>query len=214
MPIPVAFCASDLRFALKFNLFAKLLTVDKGLKMRYDLLQAEAAKRNLIEATIDLTGYTIVADLDNALQAMQRTLEVGNRELFRDAVTVPTLSMLLPYDLDIARYLQSQVLDWATKGRDEKYALLQRFALLLEDVEMLFISTGNTHRGMSQLWEDLAGVISIKGGIATLHELPAWELLAHLDRKDETAQLLATKQARINAIHQRQEAARLAAEAE
>lgn len=101
---------------LRTQLFQKLLAVDKGLKMRWDMLRTDEARIKLITDTIDLNGYDVVDEAQEAVKALEtgyNRMYVG--ELGYMGKQVPFRTFAQVYALDLQALLDSKTFDWTGK---------------------------------------------------------------------------------------------------
>lgn len=125
--LPLTLDLERLKTELRNQLFAKLLTVDAGLAMRWEMLRSEEAQRKLVLDTVDLTGYEIVPELSKHIQsitAYYSRICFWAESGYHDVARVLTLDRLVSgYDLDLAKWIDEQVFSW----KEEEIALLDFF---------------------------------------------------------------------------------------
>lgn len=135
--LPFSIDMAVLTTTIRTQLFQKLLSVDKGLKMRWDMLKTDEARLKLITDTIDLNGYEIVEQLDSAVKGLESAY---NR------IYMPSLGMLykfMPfaqlaetYELDLQAMLDKRTYDWT--GREHALAYFNELAPKLTELRDIF----------------------------------------------------------------------------
>jgi hypothetical protein len=113
--LPQTLDISLLAVSLQAQIFDKLLAVDKGLKARYDVLRSDTARLQLIATTVNLDGYDVVDELTE----MGNTIRTLYDEIFLGTAKLNTSVSIENFDavrgLDLAKLLQSYVIDWTGK---------------------------------------------------------------------------------------------------
>jgi hypothetical protein len=124
--LPLSVDLDKLKDAIRAQLFARLLAVDKGLKMRFEMLRTEEAQHKLVTETIDLAGYTIIDEMSRRIQELQSfwgsvRFRWGAHWLSpeKDGVTLAFLAS--SYGLDPAAWINSQAYDWTGKAHVLEY---------------------------------------------------------------------------------------------
>ncbi|TGE24767.1 hypothetical protein E5K00_06050 [Hymenobacter aquaticus] len=142
--LPMSFDLEKLKGVLRAQLFAKLLAVDKGLKMRFEMLRTEEAQQKLVADTIDLSGYTIVDNLGRLIAQLQQgwsRLQLRRGRWFcqpeRDGVSLNTLATA--HNLDFNQWLQSREMDW--RGKEHVLAYFEELGKTLAQVRALHRAT-------------------------------------------------------------------------
>lgn len=121
--LPFSIDVDMLRTTVRTQLFQKLLGVDKGLKMRFDMLKSQEARIKLVTDTIDLTGYDAV----DAIAEGVKGLETAYNRIFvsgffaRASSVVPFAQFAEVYALDLAAMLDARTFDWAGKEHVLEY---------------------------------------------------------------------------------------------
>lgn len=166
---------ATLLFEYKGNLFAKVVAVDKGLKMRYELLKTDNAIRGLVNSTIDLAGYDIVNELTNSLAKLNETLTAANHVLAGKEIEKPTVSKLLEYDLSIDAYLQKFVIVWSDPEQSKVYDLVKEYAAMLTKANNMIKGLGSNF--------DVKELVNMDNGNATANELKVYSMLVNVALK-------------------------------
>ncbi len=144
--LPVSIDVELLKTTLRTQLFQKLLSADKGLKMRWDMLKSQDARLKLIGDTIDLTGYEVVDTIAEAVKG----LEMAYKKIYTDATGhvvnhVPFAQFASVYGLDLAPLLDAYTFDWAGKEHVlEYFQALSQHLYQLRDVMRAAVATSYT----------------------------------------------------------------------
>lgn len=162
--LPISVNIPLLKTTLKTILFDRLLSVDKGLRMRYDMVRSDSGKLALINSTIDLDGYDIIPELETRIKALLRS--------YNQIYLQFSLSQCLPFDtfathhnLDLQKILFSYIIDWS-----KTEPILELFADLipvLTKLRSLFQNTYSTHYTLELTLHRLSNFYS-----ETNHEQP------------------------------------------
>ena len=166
--LPVSDNIQTLETALRSQLFQKLLAVDKGLKLRWELLKTDEARIKLITDTVNLDGYSQVQEMQIALNTIERLYKqvYANTFLYD---TVPFSIFAEKWEMDLDAVLTSMVFDWT--GKEDVLEFFQNLApslAKLREVLRAAISTSYTLHATLQLLdgyytpESHAGSIEIK----------------------------------------------------
>ncbi|MBD2716181.1 hypothetical protein KBK19_14155 [Microvirga sp. STR05] len=121
---PLTIDISRLTLIYKTALFEKLLSVDKGLKMKFDLLRTDASKIKMISDEIDLDGYDIIDELTdkiNELQNLYSRLTIGNRWGNTLERYISLQVLVDSHDLNLNPVVESWLIDWKGKERVKEY---------------------------------------------------------------------------------------------
>lgn len=210
--LPFALDTDTLYFAYKTQLFTKLVAVDKGLKMRYDMLKAAEAKQALIAATIDLTGYDITTEITTALQELHETLTAANSAIgYGDSLEKPTLPTLFTaHRLDVAEYLKAHVIDW-TADRSTVLDMVNQYAELLTSLGNMLRGTGIQCDTTTDAHHHLADLVALNAGTATVNELGVYQMIEGAKHRAKTAEVQARKAAALRELNREANEASIAA---
>lgn len=121
--LPLLVDINEIRVGIKAQLFQKLIAVDKGLKMRLDMLMSEEAKLALINSSIDLTGYPIIDTFKAALvsiEAAYNKVFVSDYDLGLVHRNIPLAKFANLYSLNLEDILNKYLIDW--KGKEDTLA--------------------------------------------------------------------------------------------
>lgn len=141
--LPLSVELPVLKTHYKTQLFEKLLSIDKGLKMRYDMTKSVSGKLALIETTIDLDGYEIFPKLETLIAAMEKLYKMIY--LTQWAMlwkSIPFNSFATLHNLDLEIFLQSKIIDWT--GKEDIIALFRDLIPALTKLRSLFQATIST----------------------------------------------------------------------
>ena len=210
--LPFSIDFPTLRFVYKTQLFTKLVGVDKGLKMRYDMLKSGEAKATLVDATIDLTGYDLVDELINGLQLLNQTLNAANMSIRNtDNIAKPTLADMVGADtakmvggeLNAANYLSRFVIDW-TADRSTVLDMIHQYAELLTSLETMLRGTGIKSDSVTDAHRRLADLVNLNDGTATVNELAVYNMLEAAKFRKQSADLQARKESAVRELNREQ----------
>ena len=113
--LPITSDFNTLTTALKGQLFQKLLAVDKGLKMRFDLLKTDDAKIKLLNETVNLDGYTEVVEMQEELIKIERLynqLAVGFLQIHK---AIPFKVFVERWEMNVDNVLSAMLFDFSDK---------------------------------------------------------------------------------------------------
>lgn len=153
--LPLSLNIDELTAVLRAQLFAKLLAVDAGLKMRFEMLRTEEAQQQLILSTIDLNGYEIVDTLKQMIAQLQQAFSrlsfdqgphVG-QYLLRNGKTLHWL--LTTYEFDIEQWLESERIDWT--GKEHVLAYFTTLASQLQKLRSVYRTTVDSSASLQQM---------------------------------------------------------------
>ncbi|MBC6605620.1 hypothetical protein H8B13_02185 [Hymenobacter sp. BT188] len=210
--LPLSLDTTTLHFAYKTQLFTKLVTANKGLKMQYDMLRTDEAKQALINQTIDLTGYEIITEIAHALQEMQETLTVANGAIGNgDTLEKPTLPTLFRHGLKVAEYLNGYVIDWTSADRAEVLNQVNQYAETLAGMQATLHRFGGASESVAELHRTLNKLVTLHNGTGTGNELAVYNLLADADHRAKMNAMLAQKAAAARELNRDRDEAALAA---
>lgn len=154
--LPLSVNHNELKGVIRSQLFAKLLAVDAGLKMRFEMLRTEEAQQQLIATTIDLDGYEIVGQLERSikeLQSLYGSLMLPRGSFFcqpeREGISLSYLATA--HGLDLSTWIQSQLMDWT--GKEHVLAYFTTLATQLSQLRNIVRATTDSSAG-------LAGIVS------------------------------------------------------
>lgn len=169
---------NTLLFQYKLNLFTDLLKVDKGLKFRYDLLKSDMAKRDLINSSVNLDGYTIVNELKVNITDLNTELErVNNNFRFDKYFAIPTMYVLVnQYTITISKYLQNQLISWNEKQIND-LETIQNFRKLFDEIKKIFYKSTSSR----ELVAEIDGLFVDNN----IDELKLWHRLNNIDKAKE-----------------------------
>lgn len=142
--LPLSIDVALLTTAYKTLWFQKLLSADKGLKMRFDMLKSQEARLRLIADTIDLTGYDVIDDIAEAVKGLEtayKRVYTRGSGFVKDSVTFAQFAEV--YELDLAALLNSFTYDWA--GKEHVLAYVQRLGNQVEQLRDILRETVSTH---------------------------------------------------------------------
>jgi len=142
--LPVTSHLPTLETAFKSQIFQKLLAVDKGLKMRFELLKTDEARVKLIDAHVDIDGYEDVATMRNVLLVLEQqynriSLGVMHGRLFN---LVPFDVFTDHYKMDLEALVSGFVFDWT--GKEDVLEYVQGLAPALEQLRTVFRAVHST----------------------------------------------------------------------
>ena len=149
--LPLGIDVELLKTTVRTQLFQKLLSVDKGLKMRWDMLKSQDARLKLIADTIDLTGYDIVDSIAEGVKG----LETAYKRIYVNGIGgfvhtwVPFAQFAEVCELDLAALLDSHTYDWA--GKEHVLDYFQDLGEKLAQVRTLFRAGIGTHYTLSDV---------------------------------------------------------------
>ena len=152
--LPLSVDVPTLVTHIQSALFDKLLSIDKGLKARYEMLRSDTAKLKMIADNVDLTGYDIVDTLRAAVAALTsayRRVWVGSALLHKN-VTFEQFADVA--ELDLPALLDGYVLDWT--GKAHVLACFQSLAPALEKLRDMFRAGISTHYTLADTLGTLA----------------------------------------------------------
>jgi hypothetical protein len=209
--LPFSIDANGLLFAYKTQLFTKLVAVNKGLKMQYDMLKSDEVKQALINNTIDLSGYEVVNDIATGLQELHDTLTVANHALRgADKIEKPTLADLVGFELSIAAYLKAHVIEW-TADRAAVLHQVTEYANMVTSLESMLRGYGTKADAVGEFHRRLADLVSLTNGVATVNELAVFNMIVGAAHRAKAAELKARKEAAVRELNRAQDEARQAA---
>lgn len=121
--LPLSIDVELLKTTLRTQLFQKLLSADKGLKMRWDMLKSQDARLKLIADTIDLAGYDIVDAITEAVKGLETAYNrIYVRGVAGSAKNIAPFAQFADvYGLDLGALLDSRTFDWTGKEHVLEY---------------------------------------------------------------------------------------------
>jgi hypothetical protein len=142
--LPLSLDINTLTAALKSQQFTKLLAVDAGLKMRYEMLRTEEAQQQLINDTINLNGYDIVPNLERRITELQALygrmmLYSCNSWIVPERNGMPLSMLASHHNLDLTNWLQSQLINWT--GKEHVLAYFTTLAKQVSQVRAIVRAT-------------------------------------------------------------------------
>jgi hypothetical protein len=211
--LPFNIDVTGLLFAYKTGLFTKLVAVDKGRKLQYDMLKAAEAKQALIDATIDLTGYDITTELTTALDELHETLTAANGAIrAADGIDKPTVGTLFAnHRLDVAEYLKGYVIDWAEADRSTVLDMVNQYAEVLTSLDNMLRGCGIKWDSTSDAHRHLADLVALNTGTVAVNELAVYNMLEGAKHRAKTAEVVARKAAAVRELNRAQDEAGIAA---
>ncbi len=141
---PVSIDVEYLKTVLRTQLFDRLCGVDKGLKMRFDMFKTNEAKLKLIAATIDLQGYDIVPEVEEAVKGLElayNRIYIGGSTKLSTVVTFAGFADA--YELDLAAVLEAYTYDFT--GREHALAYFQNLGTKLHELRDIMRFGRSTH---------------------------------------------------------------------
>ncbi|TYZ10589.1 hypothetical protein FY528_09000 [Hymenobacter lutimineralis] len=192
--LPLSIDMEELTGALRAQLFAKLLAVDAGLKMRFDMLRTEDAQQQLINNTIDLAGYSIVPQLKQFIAQLNKEFDLlgwyEGPHWMSMKMRNSTLGWLLHgYDLDIEQWLETERIDWT--GRVAVLAYFTDMAIRLTQLRKLHQVTRNDSAGLHEIVRPSLAGYFIEEGCSGSIEPNEYTLMSELIPRLEEAGKLA-----------------------
>lgn len=144
--LPVSVDISLLKTTLKTILFDKLLSVDKGLKMRYEMTKSDTGKIGLINSTINLEGYDIIPDLETRIKALGKMYwQIGfGVAALRNELPMEKFATL--HGMDLQKLLLSFVIDWS-----KNQPVYDLFLNLIPSFQLLHDSFKNAYQTSYQI---------------------------------------------------------------
>jgi hypothetical protein len=170
---PLSVDPEYLKTVLRTQLFDRLCGVDKGLKMRFDMLKTNEAKLKLIAATIDLEGYDIVPQLESAVKELElayNRIYIGGSTSLHKVVTFAGFADA--YELNLATVLETYTYDFT--GREHVLRYFAELGAKLVELRDIFRATRSTSytfvdaaRTVSAFYTEAEGntVVADQGGV-------------------------------------------------
>jgi hypothetical protein len=142
--LPLSLDMSMLETAYKTQLFHKLLGVDKGLKMRFEMLKSDEARLKLVADTIDLTGYDVIDTIAEAvkrLETLYKNIWAGSYGSLSSWMSFQQFFDV--YGLDLAAALDAYTFDWT--GKEFALEYFAQLGQQLEHVRNILRVTMSSH---------------------------------------------------------------------
>lgn len=139
--LPISDNMQTLETALRSQLFQKLLAVDKGLKLRWDMLKTDDSRIKLITDTINLDGYNEVKELHEALETIKtqyKQIWTGENWLH---CAIPFALFVDKWEMNLDKVLSSLVFDWT--GKEDVLEYVQNLAPTLTKLREVFRALTN-----------------------------------------------------------------------
>ncbi|KUG09388.1 hypothetical protein [Solirubrum puertoriconensis] len=156
--LPLSVCVPTLKTAIRNKLFAQLLTVDAGLKMRFEMLRTEEAQEKLVAETINLDGYEVVEQIEKQVAAIKtafsRIMISAGSGLMMPEREMPLSTFASEFGLNLAAYLDKHTFNW--KGNEHVLAYFQKLGKELEMAREMIHSSRDSSASIYQAFGKLA----------------------------------------------------------
>ncbi|WP_151088042.1 hypothetical protein [Hymenobacter baengnokdamensis] len=144
------------------QLFEQLLTLDKGLKARYDLLRTDEGKQKLLAATIDTAGHEVMDQVSAALTALTQAYQGISLGMslgwLHNKYSLAQFAQY--YELDLARVLEALTIDWT--GKEYVLAYFTQIGDELTRLRDLFRPLVGTSAPLGVVFEVLASCYHVQ----------------------------------------------------
>lgn len=180
---PLTIDISRLTLIYKTNLFNKLLSIDKGLKMKYDLLRTDASKIKMISDEIDLDGYDIIDELTekiNELQTLYSRLTIGNRWGSTLERYIPLQVLIDSHDLNLNPIVKSWLIDW--KGKEHVKEYFENLFTEVDKIRAVFGEFSNSTWSVEATLTTLAKFGYATDDVTEIQEHAIMELIASMQK--------------------------------
>lgn len=111
--LPITSDVATLETALRGQLFQKLLTADKGLQTRFNMLKTDDARIKMINDTVNIDGYEQVGEMQAALAVIEKGFNRVWYGINHLRNTVKFSQFVDNWEMDLDKVLSSMVFDWS-----------------------------------------------------------------------------------------------------
>ncbi|WP_151086816.1 hypothetical protein [Hymenobacter baengnokdamensis] len=153
--LPLSVDMTELTTAYRQQLFDRLLTVDPGLKARYELLRTEEGRQKLLFDTINTDGHELLDQVRDALAKLTRLyshVSFGMGHQLHQHQPLATFAKR--YTLDLNQALAAHTISW--EGKEYVLAYFEGLLPELERVREIFRPLTNIGASMGEVFMALS----------------------------------------------------------